>query len=300
MRKWDLRHLTWPEINLAVREGRVILIPVGAIEQHGPHLPLDMDNLAVEAICERAGGRAPDLLLVAPPIHYGFNEHNMDFPGTVTADAFTFVNYCRDVAHSFGRMGFQRVIFVNGHGSNAHLLELAARQATLLNKAWVASLSHWDLVREEFAKVRESVFPGGVAHACEFETSIYLHLAPERVRLDKIRNGVRQQGKYFWEDLMAGSPVKFTDWRSKATKTGVGGDPTLATAEKGKRMVEAAADALIEVAREFRDLYWGERTNLCVGEPATPEGGRKTALRRKRQHTARPATRASRRRRRAS
>jgi len=302
MPEWDLRHLTWPEVNVAVKERRVILIPVGAIEQHGPHLPLDMDNLAVEAICERAGRLAPDLLLVAPPIHYGFNEHNMEFPGTVTADAFTFVNYCRDVAHSFGRMGFQRVIFVNGHGSNAHLLELAARQATLLdqNKSWVASLSHWDLVREEFAKVRESVFPGGVAHACEFETSIYLHLAPGRVRMDQIRNGVRRQGKYFWEDLMAGSPVKFTDWRSKATKTGVGGDPTLATAEKGKRMVEAAANALIEVAREFRDLYWGERTNLCVGQSATAEKGNRGDLRQKQRSAAKPTTRSAGRRRGAS
>jgi len=280
MREWNLRHLTWPEVNLAVKERRVVLIPVGAIEQHGPHLPLDMDNLAVEAICERAGRKAPDLLLVAPPIHYGFNEHNMDFPGTVTAEPFTFVSYCRDVAHSFGRMGFQRVIFVNGHGSNAHLLELAARQATLLNKAWVASLSHWDLVREEFAKIRESVFPGGVAHACEFETSIYMHLAPERVRMDKIRNGVRAQGKYFWEDLMGGSPVKFTDWRSKATKTGVGGDPTLATPAKGKKVVAAAVDALIDVAREFRDLNGGERTSLCVGKPATPEYGTRPSRRR--------------------
>lgn len=272
MREWNLRHMTWPEINVAVKQRRVVLIPVGAIEQHGPHLPLDMDNLAVEAVCERAGRKAPDLLIVAPAIHYGFNEHNMDFPGTVTAEPFTFVNYCRDVAHSFGRMGFQRVIFVNGHGSNAHLLELAARQATLLNMAWVASLSHWDLVREEFGKIRESVFPGGVAHACEFETSIYMHLAPGRVRMDKIRNGVRKQGPYFWEDLMGGSPVKFTDWRSKATKTGVGGDPTLATPEKGRKMVEAAVTALIAVAREFRDLYWGERTNLCVGQPATAAG----------------------------
>jgi len=281
MREWNLRHMTWPEINVAVKERRVVLIPVGAIEQHGPHLPIDMDNLAVEAICERAGRKGSDLLLVAPPIHYGFNEHNMDFPGTVTAEPFTFASYCRDVAHSFGRMGFQRVIFVNGHGSNAHLLELAARQATLLNKAWVASLSHWDLVREEFAKIRESVFPGGVAHACELETSIYMHLAPGRVRMDKIRTGVREQGKYFWEDLMGGSPVKFTDWRSKATKSGVGGDPTVATAEKGRKVIAAAVDALIDVAREFRDLYWGERTNLCVGEPATPEKGSRAGGRRR-------------------
>jgi creatinine amidohydrolase len=273
MAEWNLRHMTWPEITAAARSRRrVVLVPVGAIEQHGPHLPVDTDNLAVEAICEQAARAAPGLLVLAPPVHYGYNEHNMDFPGTVSVDPFAFVTYCRDVAHSFGRMGFDRVLFVNGHGSNAHLLELAARQATLQEQAWVASLSYWDLVRDAFAKVRQSVFPGGVGHACEMETSLYLHLAPERVRKALIRNGVRKQGRYFFEDLLGGAPVKFTDWRSKATRSGVGGDPTLATPEKGRITLEAAVAGVIAVAREFRAIYWGERRAIGDRDGARPRG----------------------------
>ncbi|HET8629235.1 MAG TPA: creatininase family protein [Thermomicrobiales bacterium] len=260
----EFRALTWSQVNEAVRQRRVVLIPVGAIEQHGPHLPVDMDNLAVETVCREAAARRPDLLLTMPPIHYGFNEHNMDFPGTISVEAEHFVHYCTDVAKSLGRQGFRRVLFVNGHGSNAHLLELAARLATLASPAKCASLSHWDLAREAFAAVRESPYPGGTSHACEFETSIYLHVRPEGVRMDLAVPGIRRQTKYFYEDLMGGSPVKFTDWRSKQTRTGIGGDPTLATAEKGRVIVEATVAGLIDVAEDFRALPDGERESFCV------------------------------------
>lgn len=262
-----LAKMTWQDVNDAATARRVVLLPVGAIEQHGPHLPLDTDNLSVETVCLRAAERAPDLLVCAPPVHYGFNEHNMDFPGTVTVDAEHFVHYCTDVAKSFGRMGFRRVLLVNGHGSNAHLLEQAARLATLGSPAKVASVSYWALITEEFAAIRESPFPGGTSHACEFETSTYLYLDPEHVKRDKIVPGIREQRKYFWEDLMAGSPVKFTDWRSTQTDTGVGGDPTLATAEKGERIVGAAAARLVEVAREFRDLPIRPRKSFIASVP---------------------------------
>lgn len=260
----EFRAMTWAQVNEAVRQRRVVLLPVGAIEQHGPHLPVDMDNLAVETICAEAAARRPDLLVCMPPIHYGFNEHNMDFPGTISIEAEHFVHYCADVGKSLGRQGFRRAIFVNGHGSNAHLLELAARLVTLQSTAKCASLSHWDLAKEAFAEVRESEYPGGTSHACEFETSIYLHICPERVQMELAVPGIRRKTKYFFEDLMGGSPVKFTDWRSTQTKTGIGGDPTLATAEKGRIVVEATIANLIEVAEEFRALPEGERENFCV------------------------------------
>jgi creatinine amidohydrolase len=213
----------------------------------------------------RAATERPDLLVCAPPIHYGFNDHNMDFPGTISIGAEHFVHYCLDVCLSLAHQGFERVLLVNGHGSNAHLLESVARLATIRSRATkVAALSYWDLVVEAFNAVRESVYPGGVAHACEFETSIYLHLEPEGVQTDKIVNGVRRRTKYFYEDLLGGSPVKFTDWRTTQTVTGIGGDPTLATAAKGAVIVDAAVAAIIDVAADFKELAFGERVNLQV------------------------------------
>jgi creatinine amidohydrolase len=265
--RYVLAKMTWEDVNEAVLARKVVLLPVGAIEQHGPHLPVDTDNLSVTAICERASAEDPELLVCAPPIHYGFNEHNMDFPGTVTVDPEHFVHYCTDVAKSFGRMGFRRVLLVNGHGSNAHLLEQAARMATLFSPAKVATVSYWALITEEFAAIRQSPFPGGTSHACEFETSTYLYLDPAHVKRDRIVPGIRSHTRYFWEDLMGASPVKFTDWRSTQTDTGIGGDPTLATAEKGERIVKAAVAKIIEVAREFRDLPSRPRRSFIVTMP---------------------------------
>lgn len=262
-----LAKMTWADVREAALARRVVVVPVGAIEQHGPHLPVDTDNLSVTTVCERAAAAAPDLLLCAPPMHYGFNEHNMDFPGTVTVDPDHFVHYCTDVAKSFGRMGFRRVLLVNGHGSNAHLLEQAARLATLQSPAKVASLSYWALIVEEFGAIRQSPFPGGTSHACEFETSVYLALDPGHVKRDRITSDIRAQTKYFWEDLMATSPVRFTDWRSTQTETGIGGDPTLATAAKGEQIVAAAAARIVEVAREFRDLHLGARKSFIPEVP---------------------------------
>lgn len=258
------RKLTWPEVNESVRARRVVLLPVGAIEQHGFHLPIDTDNLAVETVCVRAAEERPDVLVVAPPIHYGFNEHNMDFPGTISVAPEHFVHYCVDVAGSFAHQGFSHILLVNGHGSNIHLLDQVARLVTIRSTARCAAFSYWDLTTAAFNAVRESPYPGGTNHACEYETSIYLYLEPDGVQMDKAVRDLRHHSKYFYEDLLGGSPIRFTGWRSAQTKTGVGGDPTLATAEKGELIVRAAVQGIVEVAIDFRDFPIGERENLCV------------------------------------
>jgi creatinine amidohydrolase len=258
------RKLTWPEVNESVRAGRVVLIPVGAIEQHGHHLPIDMDNLAVETVCIRAAEQRPDLLVCAPPIHYGFNEHNLDFPGTISVEPEHFIHYCFDVARSFAHQGFERILLVNGHGSNAHLLDAVARLVTVRSAAKCAAVSYWDLTKEAFDTVRESPYPGGANHACEYETSIYLYLEPDGVQMDRAVKDMRRRSKYFYEDLLGGSPIKFTGWRSAQTKTGVGGDPTIATAAKGEVIVRAAADGLVELAEDFKQFPFGERESFLV------------------------------------
>ena len=185
MAEWRYAKLTWPEVRQAARDGKAILLPVAAIEQHGPHLPIDTDNVAALAVCERAAQADPNSLLCAPPIHYGFNEHNMDFPGTISVQAQHFIDYCYDVAVSFARHGFPLILFVNGHASNDPLLQVAARLATLHAQAACALVSYWDLAKEEVEEWRESEYPGGMDHAGEFETSIYLALDPARVQMDK-------------------------------------------------------------------------------------------------------------------
>src|ERR1700739_3671393 len=104
--KYLYRHLTWPEARERAQQGAVIIIPVAAIEQHGYHLPIDVDNLLVEHVTEEAARRSGGLILVAPMIHYGFNEHNMGFPGTISIRDRVLTDFCYDVAHSFTRQGY--------------------------------------------------------------------------------------------------------------------------------------------------------------------------------------------------
>ena len=256
MEKHLYASLTWEEVNEAVQAKKVILIPVGAIEQHGPHLPIDMDNQAVIHLCNETARLAPHLTLSAPPIHYGFNEHNMDFPGTISIEMQHFIDYCFDVGRSLARQGFQRVIWVNGHGSNSALCQLVARRITNETPALSASIDWWNLIQNTIAEIRESG-EGGIDHACEMETSVYLYLKPELVYRDRIKDEYafsRGGAKWLYPDLTTSSRVFFMNNWSRMSSTGVNGAPSLASRVKGERFISDAIKNLTQIVQEFRDL----------------------------------------------
>jgi creatinine amidohydrolase len=258
--------LTWPEINEAVQANKVVLLPIGSTEQHGPHLPLDVDNFLARSVCLAVSRQAPRDVLVMPTIPYGYNEHALDFPGTIHVAYDHFIQYCLDVCKSVAHAGFRRIVIVDGHGSNEHLCEFIARRATLETEALVASTMWTNLAVEAFEDVRESGM-GGAAHACELETSAYLYLDPSRVQMDKAQDHYggaagREGSRFLYVDLTKGwGPIKLVRWTSTATPTGVSGAPTLATAEKGRAIVEGAAANLLEFIREFRALPRGDRVD---------------------------------------
>jgi creatinine amidohydrolase len=262
-----LAAMTWPQARRAASEGRVVLIPVGAIEQHGPHLPVDVDNRIVEWLCQEAARRRPDLLLTVPPIHYGFNEHNMGFPGTVTVEMQHFVDYVADVGFSFVRQGHKRVVLVNGHGSNSMLCALVARR--LVNEsqdALGAAVNHWALARELAARQRDSA-TGGMAHACEYETSWYLFLDPDAVHMELATvDMVEHHTDWAWVDLMAGDgPVAIIDdWTRISNGSGVEGNPTTATAEKGARYAEEEVGNLVAFCEQFQAVSVQPRRNYTA------------------------------------
>jgi creatinine amidohydrolase len=267
--------LTWPEINEAALAKKTILLPIGSTEQHGHHLPLDVDNFLARSVCLEAGRRAPRELLVMPTIPYGYNEHAQDFPGTIHVTYAHFIEYCLDVVKSVAYAGFDRIVLVDGHGSNEHLCEFIARRATLETDALVASTMWTNLAIEAFEAVRTSGH-GGAAHACELETSAYLHLDPDRVQRDKASDHYggaagKEGSRFLHVDLTRGwGPVKLVQWTSSATPTGVSGAPTLATAEKGKAIVDGAARNLVGFVREFRAMEKGARVDHRAVRPATP------------------------------
>lgn len=263
--KYLYAKMTHDEVNDAVRERRVVLIPVAQLETHGPHLPIDVDVVQAQYICEEAARRAPDVLLAAPPVCYGFSEHVMDFPGTMTIRPEILIEYLFDIGRSFARQGFERVVLVNGHGSNRPICEIAARRITNETSAYCATLNCLSLAREVMRQVCESPV-GGTAHACEVETSTYLYLFPELVQRNKIQDEYAPDYRpWRCDDFREDSgPVHFMEFWSQRSRTGVEGAPSLATAEKGKVILETAVAKLIEFGRWWRGLEFPPRHSLLV------------------------------------
>jgi len=276
--KYVYADLTWPEVNEAVALEKVILLPVGSTEQHGPHLPLDVDNFLASSVCLEVGRRIPTQVLVAPTIPYGFNIHAMDFPGTIHVAYDHFVEFCVDVCKSFAYHGFKRIVIVDGHGSNEPLLQFVGRRVILETDALVASFMWWNMLRTDpgfVASFRESVFPGGCAHACEVETSMYLHLGGEKVQMDKAADNIAWYNRegatgFRWVDAFGAGPASVVEWTSTYTPTGVMGQPTLATAEKGRRIFGEAVSRLAEFVVEFQHDPGRPRVDHHSRPPSSP------------------------------
>ena len=270
-------NLTWPEVNEAVEKGLIPILPVGTVEQHGPHLPIKMDLWTADSVANEAARRRPDRLLAMPVIPYGFTTHVMDFPGSVTVHHETFIRYVVDVLKSVIYHGFKKVIVVNGHGSNVPPLDLATRRVILETDAIVSLTSWWSLVTADpdfNAKWRESHFPGGCAHACEVETSLALGIDESMVRKDLVESHrtwtTAQESKFESVDLFGFGPVAVTNWTSTYTETGVCGSAGLATVEKGKLLFEEAVTRLAEWGDEFHARQYPARKDHH-GRPPTTE-----------------------------
>jgi len=264
--KYYYHHYTWPEMKEIVKQQPVVVLPVGSVEDHGPHLPLDVDNFLIGAICEEAAKRLDGKMLLLPPIPYGFEEHHMDFPGTIDIAMEHLLHFVADVTRSVARHGFERILLADGHGSNMPILDLAARRTVLDTPALCAVFIWPSLASDTIERLRESETPGGMAHACELETSVYLYLDPTRVQMDKARKEIGlPPSRFIWMDLMRGSPVITMDQWSRFSKSGVVGDPTLATREKGQKIFDAVVDALVDLVKDFQAYPRGTREDKHKG-----------------------------------
>lgn len=256
--EYRYNRLTWEEMNEAISMQKLVILPTGSTEQHGRHLPLDVDTFLVESVCLELGRRVPDKVLILPTIAYGLNMHHIDFPGTIHIEPETFIAFCLNITKSVAYHGFKKILLINGHGSNSPLVDLVARKTVLATESICMAVNYFSLAMEAFNKIRETEV---IAHADEFETSLYLYLASERVRMDKAIAGNDVAGKYVSSDSTSNYPVRFNDFWGRWTKTGVHGDPTKATAEKGKIIFDAIIDGLANIVIELRDREIANRSD---------------------------------------
>ena len=270
--------LTWPEVAAWAERDPVLVIPVATLEDHGHHLPIDTDVVIAETLAARAVEERLGRALLLPTVTHGYTPHHMDFPGPITIGWKTFVDHLVDIGRSVLHHGFRRILFVNGHGSNVPLVDMAARLIMLEERDAVAA-AFWYLSSpasaELLARTRESDAPGGMAHACELETSLYLAIRPELVRMEKaVREIPDWDSDYAWMDWADG-PLSVKGRWSGWTESGVIGDATVATVEKGRmwldRAVEEICEYIDDVARRRPRPGRDRHVNVMAGQD-TREG----------------------------
>jgi creatinine amidohydrolase len=240
MAKVRLAELSWPEVRDLVGRDPVAVIPVGAFEQHGPHLPLMVDAHLCETVALAAAGNAAErgiAITVTPTVWTGYSPHHRDFPGTVTLDDKVF--------------SARRIVVLNGHGGNAHLLRNLTQTLHYDHGLRVHAASYWDFALPVLARWRRSP-TGGINHACEMETALMAATRPDLVRMDLAADHYLDRPRWFGSDLLAGGAVTTAASFAALSPSGVIGAPTLATPERGAELLSAitvaVADFLVDLA----------------------------------------------------
>lgn len=224
------------ELATLAQAGAWVLVPVGSMEQHGEHLPVDTDTMSAWHVARSAVRMLEHPpAVVTPPVWAGLSPQHTAFPGAISLRLETLTSLIGDICANIASQGFAGIVLLNGHGGNQSLLEALALELRHRLKVPILAATYWDLIPEVLEEVREGEGIG-IGHSGELETSVQLYLQPERV----------------------------ADHRPLVV--GITDDPTLAEAAKGQRLMEAATEALADYVR--RAAAWlSEHTleELAIG-----------------------------------
>ena len=252
--KYLLGELTWPEAKIRFKEVDVALLPIGAIEQHGPHLPLDTDSYDADYLAKEIAKRCSNPKpLALPLIPYGVSYHHDDFSGTISVSNETLSRFVYEIGMSAARNGIKKLVIINGHGGNAATLKFAAqminRDAHIFTCVDTGETSDTDI--DAMAETTNDV------HAGEIETSTTLALRPDLVKMSKAKKFVpRFSSRYL--DFSSKRSVEWNARTLKISSSGVLGDPTKASREKGEKMWEIMITNLVEFVESIKGMTLGE------------------------------------------
>jgi len=250
----QLTDLNWPAVR-ALNKDTPIVFPVAALEQHGHHLPLFTDSTLLGEIIHRTSRRLDDRILFAPLTWLGNSDHHLDFPGTLSAPPRTYIDLLAGLAENFIQHGFRRIVFINGHGGN----DVPGRQALFevrqrhrqRGDLLLLFATYWNLASPPLDPGHE-LHQDQMGHACEWETSMMLRIAPHLVGDVKKLTPVESS---------TGFEPASRAWITKdRTEPGHIGHPHLATAGKGEVLLRIFTDgvvALLERVISWDGKSWG-------------------------------------------
>ncbi|MCK6453396.1 MAG: creatininase family protein [Alphaproteobacteria bacterium] len=241
------------ELAELARRNAIVLVPIGATEQHGPHLPVQVDARLAGEVCVRAARIVAkhEPIATLPSIWFGMSEHHMKLGGTITLDFETMYAVVRCVVRSLLQHGFKRIFILNGHGGNTTALENIVGELTIKHQVPLACGTYWDIAADAIAGLLEK--QKRLLHACEAETSMMLALTPELID----RNELSQMHGPYVPGLSAidGANKAAYRWRYLSTRSpnGVIGDASAASPEKGEKLLSAIAEELAKalMVKEF-------------------------------------------------
>jgi len=255
-----LSYLTWTQIaDLPDKANTVIVLPAGSTEQHGPHLPCAVDTIIAAGVMGHALARLPASVpaYALAPITYGKSDEHLHFPGTVTLDGATLLETVTQIGESVYRMGFRKLLIVNGHGGQPQVMEMAARELRLRHGDYVV-LPHftWRVphVAGQFMTDREKRLSMHAGHA---ETAILMALAPHTVHME---HAVANYPPEFPSKVLSGDGRPACAWTARDFGTsGVIGDPFPATPEQGQAILDSLAQSWAQGIQDLFAMHWVER-----------------------------------------
>ncbi len=247
-----LTHLTWPEVEAAREHVRLVAVPLGSLEQHGPNSSFDTDSVIAEDLTLRLAARFHPQILVAPTVPFGMSAYHMGFPGTVTLRPTTFLHVLEDNLASLIHHGFTSFLFTNWHNGNEPVMELALQQLpTRYPIEFLGALSYYDLEDDEL--VKEMLTGETWGHADEIETAELMVLRPDRVKSAALSPGQVAESGTIMRSRFWRRDIRINFDFSEFTSNGAVGDATKSDLQAGRRMIELIERRSDELIRAILD-----------------------------------------------
>jgi creatinine amidohydrolase len=260
-------YLTWVDVeSMPDRANVVVIQPVGAIEQHGPHLPLVVDAAIGLGVLGRALEKLPSNVpaYALPSLYYGKSNEHWHFPGTITLNVQTLLATLMEVGEAIYRAGFRKLVLMNSHGGQPQVMEIAARDLHQKYEDFaVFPLFTWRVPNIAASLLSEQELAFGI-HAGDAETSLMLSLLPNQVKMERAVTEY-PQGLPTESLLSMEGNLPFAWVTRDLSQSGTLGDPTTATKEKGDRILESLSDGWVQVLKDIHHFQlpqtWKSNTN---------------------------------------
>lgn len=248
--------LTYPEINKLT--DKIVVLPVAAIEQHGPHLGVSTDTDLATAIATEAEKRLMKDILLCPTLPFGSSHHHLSFGGTLSISITTYTQVIVELVESLLQSGFRKIVLLNGHGGNItpirQALAVLGNKYDQINQPNIALVTYWETAGTTFAGASPMESPA-LSHACEYETSMMLHLFPAKVHMALAKRAGRPafNGYIPFEDDEPYRGISMFKQTAFISSNGSSGSPQLATAEKGRHLFEQAVAGVTDFLKSFKN-----------------------------------------------